>query len=82
MLTLLEWIARLTKGYIKATGKKPGGLAKLKIKMEAAQRVKDQNKVVPFKYKKSFKQEIEEMTPGDVIPNEAPLTKDKSFRIK
>ena len=46
MLTLLEWIARLTKGYIKYTGKNPDGLAKLKIKMEAAQRVKDQSKVV------------------------------------
>ena len=66
MLTLLEWIARLTKGYIKATGKKPGGLAKLKIKMEAAQRVKDQNKVVPFRYKKSFKQELDEMKPTTV----------------
>ena len=46
MLTLAQWIARLTNGYIKYTGKKPDGLAKLKIKMEAAQRVKDQRKVV------------------------------------
>ena len=46
MLTLLEWIARLTRGYIRHTGKKPDGLAKLKIKMEAAQKVKDQSKVV------------------------------------
>ena len=46
MLTLAQWIARLTNGYIKYTGKKPDGLAKLKIKMEAAQRVKDQSKVV------------------------------------
>jgi hypothetical protein len=45
-LTLAEWIARLTKGYIKYTGKKPDGLAKLKIKLEAAQRVRDQSKVV------------------------------------
>ena len=34
--TLAEWIARLTKGYFKATGRQPDGLAKLKIKMEAA----------------------------------------------
>ena len=47
--TLAEWIARLTKGYFKATGKQPDGLAKLKIKMEAAQRVKDQSKVVDIK---------------------------------
>ena len=46
MLTLAQWIARLTKGYIKATGKQPDGLANLKIKMEAAQRVRDQSKVV------------------------------------
>ena len=46
MLTLVEWIARLTKGYINFTGKKPDSLAKLKIKLEAAQRVKDQGKVV------------------------------------
>ena len=44
--TLAEWIARLTKGYIKYTGKKPDGLAKLKIKMEAAQKVRNQKKVV------------------------------------
>ena len=46
MFTLPQWIARLTKGYIKATGKQPDGLANLKIKMEAAQKVKDQSKVV------------------------------------
>ena len=46
MFTLPQWIARLTKGYIKATGKEPDGLAKLKIKLEAAQRVRDQSKVV------------------------------------
>ena len=46
MFTLAQWIARLTKGYIKHTGKNPDGLAKLKIKMEAAQKVKDQGKVV------------------------------------
>ena len=41
-MTLLEWIARLTQSYLKHTGKNPGNLAKLKIKMEAAQRVKAQ----------------------------------------
>ena len=46
MFTLTQWIARLTKGYIRHTGKKPDGLAHLKIKMEAAQKVKDQSKVV------------------------------------
>ena len=46
MFTLAQWIARLTKGYIKYTGKKPDGLAQIKIKLEAAQKVKDQGKVV------------------------------------
>ena len=44
MFTLPQWIARLTKGYVKVTGKQPDGLAKLKIKMEAGQKVKDQEK--------------------------------------
>jgi len=66
MFTFAQWIARLSKGYLKATGKKPDGLAKIKIQMEAAQRVKDQNKVVPFRYKKSFKQELDEMKPTTV----------------
>ena len=63
MFTLPQWIIRLTKGYIKATGKEPDGLAKIKIQLEAAQKVKDQNKVVPFRYKKPFKQELDEMKP-------------------
>ena len=46
--TLAEWIARLTKGYKKATGKEPDGLDKLKIKMEAAEKVKQQNVVTEF----------------------------------
>ena len=33
MFTLPQWIARLTKGYIKFTGKEPDNLAKLKINM-------------------------------------------------
>ena len=45
-LTLAQWILRLTRGYKKATGKEPDGLAKLKIKMEAGQKVKDQEKVI------------------------------------
>ena len=49
MLTLAQWIARFTRGYIKFTGKKPDKLAKLKIKFEAAQKVKDQQKVVDLR---------------------------------
>ena len=46
--TFAEWVIALTRGYIKATGKKPDKLAKLKINMEAGQKVKDQNKVIEF----------------------------------
>ncbi len=45
-LTLAEWIARLSKGYLKHTGKQPDGLAKIKIQMEAAENVRQQNKIL------------------------------------
>ena len=48
MLTLAQWILRLTKGYFKATGKQPDGLAKLKIRLEAAEKVREQEKVIQF----------------------------------
>ena len=46
--TFLEMVARLTRGYTKATGKQPDNLAKLKINMEAAERIKQQNVVTEF----------------------------------
>ena len=49
--TLAEWIARLTKGYFKATGKQPDGLAKIKIQMEAAENVRQQNKILTPDFK-------------------------------
>ena len=89
MLTLLQWIARLTKGYIRHTGKQPDGLAKLKIKMEAAKKVKDQSTVVQGNFNPKEKwwearpgKEIEEVIPQEVISKESPMTKDKFFRIK
>ncbi len=45
-MSLAEMIAQLTRGFIKATGKQPDRLSKLKIKMEAFKRLKDQKKVV------------------------------------
>ena len=47
-LTFLEMVARLTRGFIKETGKQPDNLAKLKINMEAAERIKQQNVVTEF----------------------------------
>ena len=45
-MSLLEMIAQLTRGFVKATGRQPGGLENIKIKQEAIQRFKDMNKVV------------------------------------
>jgi hypothetical protein len=45
-MSLLEMIAQLTRGFVKSTGRQPGGLEKIKIKQEAVQRFKDMNKVV------------------------------------
>ena len=48
---LLEIVEQLTKGYVKATGKNPGNLEKIKIQQEAVQRFKDMNKVVDMEGK-------------------------------
>ena len=45
-MTLAEMIVQLTKGFIRATGRNPDGLEKIKIQQEAVQRFKDMNKVV------------------------------------
>ena len=45
-MKLMEMIEQLTKGFIKATGRQPDNLEKLKIQQEAVQRFKDMNKVV------------------------------------
>ena len=44
--TFAEMVARLIRGYTKATGRQPDNLAKIKINLEAAERVKEQNKVI------------------------------------
>ena len=46
--TFAEMVARLTRGYIKATGQQPDNLAKIKINLEAAEKVKQQNVVTEF----------------------------------
>ena len=45
-MALMEMVEQLTKGFIKATGRQPDNLEKLKIQQEAVQRFKDMNKVV------------------------------------
>ncbi len=45
-MALMEIVEQLTKGFMKATGKQPGNLEKLKIQQEAVQRFKEMNKVM------------------------------------
>ena len=45
-MTIAEAIMQLTRGFMKATGRQPDGLEKIKINQEARQKVKDLNKVV------------------------------------
>ena len=46
LFTLPQMIQRLTRGFVKVTGRKPDGLEKIKIKQEALERIKQQDKVV------------------------------------
>ena len=45
-MTVAQSIGQLTRGFMKAMGRKPDGLEKIKIQQEAVQRFKDMNKVV------------------------------------
>ena len=45
-MTVAQIIGQLTRGFMKAMGRKPEALEKIKIQQEAVQRFKDMNKVV------------------------------------
>ena len=45
-MTVAQIIGQLTRGFMKAMGRKPDGLEKIKIQQEAVQRFKEMNKVV------------------------------------
>jgi hypothetical protein len=45
-MKVAEIIGQLTRGFIKATGRNPDGLEKIKIQQEAVQRFKEMNKVL------------------------------------
>ena len=49
LFTLQEILARLTRGFVKVTGRQPEGLDKIKIKQEALKKFMEQNKVVDMK---------------------------------
>ena len=50
-MSVADMIMQLTKGFIKATGRKPEALEKIKIQQEAVQRFRDMNKVVDMEGK-------------------------------
>jgi len=45
-MAIMEMVEQLTKGFVKATGRQPDNLEKLKIQQEGDQRFKDMNKFV------------------------------------
>ena len=50
-MTIAQAIGQLTKGFIKVMKRKPEALEKIKIQQEAAQKVRDLNKVVDMEGK-------------------------------
>jgi len=48
-LKLADFIARLTRGYVAATGKQPDNLARIKIRLEAAEKLRQQDKVIDIR---------------------------------
>jgi len=72
-------ISQAIKEFFEMNGRMPNARETLKMKDIFRQ---SQSNVIPFKYKKTFKKEIEGMDFGEVIPSETPLTKDDFFRIK
>jgi len=80
MLTFSQWILRLTKGYFKATGKQPDGLAKLKIRLEAAEKVREQEKVIQFP--KDRITDWWKSRPGDKTPIKKETTLDDMLKGK
>jgi len=55
------FLDRLIKGYRSYTGKEPEGLDLIKVKQEARQKFIEQNKVIEFPQRRSFKEEIDNM---------------------
>ena len=79
--TLAEWIARLTKGYFKATGRQPDGLAKLKIKMEAADKVRQQNKILKPDFSKGDPKEWTDRVSDAFVKSTKAKNKEAAFNL-
>ena len=54
-------VEMLTRNFIKAMRRQPNNLENLKIKQQAAETIRQEQKIIPFKYKKTFGEEIKEM---------------------
>jgi hypothetical protein len=56
-----QLVEMLTRNFIKAMRRQPNNLENLKIKQQAAETIRQEQKIIPFKYKKTFGDEIKEM---------------------
>jgi hypothetical protein len=66
--TLQFFLGPLLKRFFQDMGREPNNLEMLLIKQKAGQLLKDSNKVIPFKYKRNFAEEIEAMKKsGDIV---------------
>ena len=54
-------VEMLTRNFIKTMRRQPNNLENLKIKQQAAETIRQEQKIIPFKYKKTFGDEIKEM---------------------
>ena len=56
-----QLVEMLTRNFIKAMRRQPNNLENLKIKQQAAETIRQEQKIIPFRYKKTFGEEIKEM---------------------
>ncbi len=78
MLTFTGVLQKLLSGYKKAKGVDATGLDLLKLRMQAAEKVRDSQKIVPFKYKMPSSIAIDELIKkGDVTLGTAAKTTKK-----
>lgn len=54
-------VEMLTRNFIKAMRRQPNNLENLKIKQQAGEIITQEKKIIPFRYKKTFGEEIKEM---------------------
>ena len=76
--TLQFFLGPLLKKFFQDMGRDPNNLEMILIKQKAGQLLKDSNKVIPFKQKRSFAEEIEAMKKsGDLVDEDNIIISDK-----